>query len=171
MDLTQVMHNIQQLTEELNVWLSSFALLFLLLDYALTFLLLPCEKNHSPPLVQLINHLNTHQGSVALCSFFLTYSGEESWPVLCWTLKEAINGCSLITRQAYKSPLHVRKLSYQLSCSHCRIHENKSRVIFKDDGVGPSNVPKEHLKRVTKSGNNSKGATMYNNFHCLFYSQ
>ncbi len=58
----------------------------------------------------------------------------------------------------------LRKFSYQLSCSHCCVHESKSRVIFKDDHVGPSDVPKENLKRVKKPGNNSKGATMYNIF-------
>jgi hypothetical protein len=163
MDLTQVTHKIQQLTEELNVWLSEFCTPIsstgLCLDVSSAAMgeepFTPIGATDQPP-----QYPPAKCGSVFM--FPTTYSGEESWPALCQTLKEAINGCSLITRQTYKSPLHVRKLSYRLSCSHCCVHESKSRVIFKNDCVGPSNVPKEHLKGVKKSGNNSKGANMYN---------
>jgi hypothetical protein len=157
MDLTQVMHDIEQLTEELNVWLSKFCTPIsstgLYLDISSATMgeesFTPIGATDQPP-------------QYPVFMFPTTYSCEESWPALCQTLKESINGCSLITRQARKSPLHARKLSYQLSCSHCCIHESKSRVIFNDDHVGPSNVLKEHLKHVKKSGNNSKGANMYN---------
>ncbi len=153
MDLTQVTHNIKQLTEELNVWLSKFCTPIsstgLCLDISSAAMgeesFTPIGATDQPP-----QYPPGMCGSVFM--FPTTYSGEESWPVLCQTLKESINGCSLITRQARTSPSHARKLSYQLSCSHSRNHDSKSRVIFKDDRVRPSNVSKEHLKCVKNLG-------------------
>ncbi len=176
MDLTQVMHDIQQLTEELNVWLSKFCTPIsstgLCLDISFATMgeesFTPIGATDQPP-----QYPPGKCGSVFM--FPTTYSGEESWPALCQTLKEAINGCFLITRQAYKSPSHVHKLSYQLSCSHCCIHESKSRVIFKNDRVGPSNIPKEHLKCVKNLGITPKVQLCINFFIVYFipnrYSQ
>jgi hypothetical protein len=89
--------------------------------------------------------------------FPTTYCGEESWSALYDTLQNSISDCTISVRQKYKCRSSRRKLTYHLSCQHGHEHQNVSKVINKENLVGLSNVPTEHLKSVKKSENNCKG--------------
>ncbi len=162
MDLPQVASEIQQLTQELNSWTSTFCLT---LPSSELFLDLGCaaigEESSTP--IGSTDQPNKYppgkNGSVY--QFPTTYCGEESWLALYGIIQASISGCSISVQQSYPCISARRKRTYILCCQHGRKHEGISKVTMKDNCVGPSNVPHEHLKFVKKSGNNSRGIVFF----------
>jgi hypothetical protein len=157
MDLTELTRNIHRLTDDLNVWSSEFCIPISTgqcLDIGSAAM---GDKSSTPigATDQPLKYPSGKNGSLYM--FPTTYLGLESWPALVEIVKQSISGCSLFVRQVSNRKSHMRKVSYHLSCCHCCWYESNSAATFTDDRVGPTNVPKEHLKRVKKSGNNLKG--------------
>jgi hypothetical protein len=50
-----------------------------------------------------------------------------------------------------------QKATYPLCCSHGLLVNGKGAIEYDGDNVGPSNVVKEHLKRVKMPGHSKKG--------------
>jgi hypothetical protein len=159
MDLPQVASEIQELTQQLNVWTSTFRLT------SESFLDIGCaamgEESSTPigATDQPTKYPPGKNGSVY--QFPTIYRGEELWPALYEIIQNSISGCTIAVQQTYPSQCQ-RQAAYHLCCQHGRKHEGISKVIMQDHCVGPSNVPHEHLKFVKKSGNKSKGIVFFN---------
>lgn len=162
MDLPYVATEIQQLTQELNVWTSTFRVP---LTSSESFLDIGCAamgEESSTPIGSTDQPTKYPPGKFGSVYQFPTiYRGEESWLALYEMIKNSISGCTIAVQQSYPSR-YRRKAAYHLCCQHGRKHEGISKVIMKDHCVGPSNVPLEHLKFVKNSGNKSKGIVFFN---------
>ena len=161
MDLPQLASEIQQLTQELNSWTSTFRLT---LPSSESYLDLGCavmgEESCTPigSTDQPKKYPPGKNGSVY--QFPNTYCGQESWSALYRIIQHSVSGCSILVHQAYPCRSLRRKATYHLCCQHGRKHEGISKVVMKDNCVGPSNVPHEHLKFV-KKGTKSRGIVFF----------
>ena len=161
MDLPQLASEIQQLTQELNSWTSTFRLT---LPSSESYLDLGCavmgEESCTPigSTDQPKKYPPGKNGSVY--QFPNTYCGQESWSALYRIIQHSVSGCSILVHQAYPCRSLRRKATYHLCCQHGRKHEGISKVVMKDNCVGPSNVPHEHLKFV-KNGTKSRGIVFF----------
>ncbi len=169
MDLTELTRNIHRLTDDLNVWSSEFCIP-ISTRQCLDIGSAAMGDKSSTPIGATDQPLKYPPGkNGSLYMFPTTHLGLESWPALVEIVKQSISGCSLFVRQVSNRKCHMQKVSYHLSCCHCHWYESNSAATFTDDCVGPTNVPKEHLKRVKKSGNNLKGWFYhYTIVFCLF---
>jgi hypothetical protein len=76
--------------------------------------------------------------------------GENSWQKLKGMLTKVgcVSGCSVVIRDSCQKKTIERKATYLLCCSHGLLVEENGLIEYDGDNVGPSNVVKEHLKRV-----------------------
>ncbi len=80
----------------------------------------------------------------------------KSWRV-SWQKIECVSRCSVVIRSSCQNKTTKRKETYLLCCSHGLLVEENSSIEYDGDNVGPSNVFKEHLKRVKTTGHSKKG--------------
>jgi hypothetical protein len=85
--------------------------------------------------------------------------GENSWEKLKGMLTKVgcVSGCSVVMRDFCQKKTMKQKATYLLCCSHGLLVEENGSIVYDGDDVGPSNVVKEHLKRVKTTGHSKKG--------------
>jgi hypothetical protein len=85
--------------------------------------------------------------------------GENSWEKLKGMLTKVgcVSGCSVVIRSSCQNKNTKRKATYLLCYSHGLLVEENGSIEYDGDNVFPSNVIKEHLKRVKTTGHSKKG--------------
>ncbi len=85
--------------------------------------------------------------------------GGNSWEKLKGMLTKVgcVMGCSVVIRDSCQKKTIKWKATYLLCCSHGLLVEENSLIEYDGDNFGPSNVVKEHLKRVKTTGHSKKG--------------
>jgi hypothetical protein len=84
--------------------------------------------------------------------------GDNSWEKLKGMLTKVgcVSGCSVVTCDSCQQKTIKWKATYLLCCSHGLLVEENGSIEYDGDNVGPSNVVKEHLKRVKMPGHSKK---------------
>ena len=68
-----------------------------------------------------------------------------------------VSGCSVVIRSSCQNKTTKWKATYLLCWSHGLLVEENGSIEYDGDDVGPSNIIKEHLKRVKTTGHSKKG--------------
>jgi hypothetical protein len=85
--------------------------------------------------------------------------GENSWEKMKDMLTKVgcVSECSLVIRDSCQKKTMKQKATYLLCCSHGLLVDEKGAIEYDGNDVGPSNVVKDHLKRVKMPGHSKKG--------------
>jgi hypothetical protein len=83
----------------------------------------------------------------------------NSWEKLKGMLTKVgcVSGCNVVILSSCQNKTTKQKATYLLCCSHGLLVEENGPIKYDGDDIGPSNVIKEHLKRVKTTGHFNKG--------------